>query len=80
MAFERMREAFQKVAKEEAGRLSENRTKNYVKEYRLLAAHHCASRRARRCHGVIFVPKLQQFSSGGLRVVGFRCEEALQLV
>ena len=38
------------------------RANNYVKKYRLLAAHHRASRRARRRYGVILVPALQQFS------------------
>ena len=59
-AFERIREAFEKVAEDEAGKLI-IRTKNCFEEFRLLAAHHCASRRARRCYDVVSVPNLQQF-------------------
>ena len=59
-AFERIREACAESGKRGGGKI-DHRTKNYVEEYRLLAAHHCASRRARRCHDVITVPKLQQF-------------------
>ena len=41
---------------------------------------HCASRRTRRCHPVVVVPTLQQFSFGGLHLVGTYRKEALQLV
>ena len=59
---------FEKLAKGEAGRLSVVQG--------ILSAHRCA-----RCHDIVSVPKLQQFSPGGLRVVGFSWEEeALQLV
>ena len=60
-AFERIREAFEKVAEEEARRLSTVK-RIMLKSTDYLAAHHCASRRARRCHDVISVPKLQQLS------------------
>ena len=73
-AFERIREASEKYGK------IEHCTRNYVEEYRFPAAYHCASKRTRRCHDVIFMPKLQRLSPGRLRVVGFRWEEALQLV
>ena len=39
-----------------------------------------ASRRAMRCHLVIFAPALQKFSSGRLRLVGLSWAEAHLLV
>ena len=44
------------------------------------AAYHPASRRTSRCYSVVSVPKLKQFSAGGLHVVRFSWKEALQLV
>ena len=64
-AFHRIQEAFEKVAKDEARKLST--VQKYVKKHRLLAAHHRASRRARRCHDVILMS-------------AFSWEEAHQLV
>ena len=77
-AFDRIQEAFEKVAKNEARKLST--VQKYVKKYRLFATSHRASRRARRCHDVILVPAWQQFSSGTLHLVGLREEEAHNLV
>ena len=37
------------------GRKIEHRRKNYVEKYRLLAAHHRASRRTRMCYSVVSV-------------------------
>ena len=51
-----------------------------LKSYWFPAAYHLASRRTRRCHDVVSVPKLQKFSHGGQHVVGFSWEEAVQLV
>ena len=51
---------------------------NYVKEHGFLAAYHRASWEDN--HSVVFVPTLQQFSSGGLHMVGIDDEEPLQLV
>ena len=63
------------------GRKIEHRTKNHVEKHtQITAAHHGASRRARRCHDVISVAKLQQVSPGRQRVVGFSWQEAQQLV
>ena len=47
-------------------------TGHYVGEYRFPASYHRASRRSRRCHDVVYVPKLQQFHLGGLHVGGFQ--------
>ena len=77
-AFERIREALKKVAKEEAGRLSI--VQRIMLKYRLLAAHRCASTRTRMCHDVVSAHKLQQFSPGRLRVMGFSWQETQQLV
>ena len=66
--FERIRDAFEKVAKDEAERI-EHRARN-VEEYGFPAASHRARRRTRRCHDVVSVLKLQQFSLGRLHVVG----------
>ena len=76
-AFERIRDAFENVAKDEAGRF-ERRTRNSVEEYRFPAAYHRASRTTRRCHDVVSLLQLQQVSLGRLRQVGFSGEEALQ--
>ena len=46
-AFDRIQEAFEKVAKDE-GKKAEYSARSYVEKYRLLAAHYRASRRARR--------------------------------
>ena len=67
-AFERIREASEKVAKDEAGRLSSVQG-IVLKRHRFPAAYHRASRRTRRCHDVVLVPELQQLSPGRLRVV-----------
>ena len=48
-AFGRVQEAFEKVAQDEARKLSTVQ-EDHVQKYRLLAAHHRANRRARRCH------------------------------
>ena len=72
-AFERIREAFEKVAKDEAGNLN-------IVQGIMLKAYHRASRRTRRCHCVVSVPTLQQFPFGGLHFVGLDRKEALQLV
>ena len=53
----------------------EHRAKNHVEEHRQLEG------KARRCHAVMFVPTLQQFSTGRLRlVVSAGKKEAQQLV
>ena len=79
-AFERKREAFGKVAKDEAERL--NMVQGIMSKSAdfLRRVIHRASRRTRRCHDVVSGTKLQQFSPGGLGVVDFSSEEAPQLV
>ena len=76
--FHRIKEAFEKVAKDVEK--TEHRPRNHDKQHGLRAAHHRASRRAKRRHDVIVVPALQQFSCGRLRLVGLSGEEAQQLV
>ena len=56
-AFDRINEAFEKVAKDEARKLSTN-PRNHDKKCRLLAAHHPASGEPRRRYDVILVPAL----------------------
>ena len=56
VGFERIREEFEKVAEDEAGKF-EHRTSNYVEESRFPAAYHRVSR-----SDVVSVPHLQQFS------------------
>ena len=55
-AFVRIKEAFEKVAKDEARK--EHRPRNHDKKHRLLATHHRASGEARRRYDVILVPAL----------------------
>ena len=55
-----MREAYEKVARDEIGRLGIEEKQ----EHGLLAAGHCASRWNGRCHFVVCLPALQQFSFG----------------
>ena len=56
-AFDRMKEAFEKVAKDEAKK-AEQRPSNHDKKHRLRATHHRVSGEARRRHDVKLVPAL----------------------
>ena len=67
-AFDRIKEAFELVAQDEAEQMSI--VQEIMLRSGLPAANHCASRRTRRCHNVVLVPDLQQFPFGGLRLVG----------
>ena len=71
------RETNETVAKEEAGRLG---TENLQKKHGLPEANHCSRWREWRIYFVVRLPALQQFSSGGLYLVGIDRKEALQLV
>ena len=55
-AFDRMKEAFEKVAKDEVRK--EHRPRNHDKKHRLPATHHRASGEAGRRYDVILVPAL----------------------
>ena len=78
-AFERIREAFEKEAKHEAGRL-------YIVQGFMLKSTDFLRRiiapagEQGGCYSVVSVPKLQQVSSGELHVLGFSWKEAVQLV
>ena len=72
-ASDRIKEAFEQVAQDEAEKLS-------IVQYRLLAAYHRASRRAGRSHNVLFVPALHRFPLGRLHLVGLRRKRTQQLV
>ena len=78
-AFDRIKEAFEKVAKDEARKLST--VQEIVMEVRItcgaLSRQHSE---ARRRFDVIRVPALQQFPDGRLRLVGLRGEQAHKLV
>ena len=74
-----IREAYEKVVKEEAGRLGIVR-ENLRKSTDFLRANLCAGRWNERSHFVVCLPALQQFFSGGLYLVGIDGEEARQLV
>ena len=74
-----IREAYEKVVKEEAGRLGIVR-ENLRKSTDFLRANLCAGRWNERSHFVVCLPALQEFSSGGLYLVGFDGEEARQQV
>ena len=74
-----IREAYEKVVREEAGRLGIVR-ENWRKSTDFLRANLCAGRWNERSHFVVCLPALQQFSSGGLYLVGIDGEEARQLV
>ena len=54
-AFDRIKEAFDFVAKDEVENMSIVQEIMF-KKYGLLAANHCARRRTRRCHDVVLVP------------------------
>ena len=73
-AFDRIKEAFELVAQDEAEKLSIVQEIN-AQKYGLFAENHCARWRTRRSHNVVPVPKLQQFPSGRLRLVGLQGEE-----
>ena len=68
-AFERIREAFEKVAKDEAGKLSIV-PRMMLKSTDYLRRIIGPAGRARRCHVVISVPAMQPFSPGRLRLMG----------
>ena len=55
-AFDRIKEAFEKVARVEARK--EHRPRNHDKKHRLFAMHHRASGEARRRYDVILLPAL----------------------
>ena len=74
-AFDRIKEAFDLVAKDEVEKMS------IVQEITLTStANPCDRQRTRRCHNVLLVPELQQFLPGRLRSVGLCWEEVHQLV
>ena len=68
-AFDRIKEAFEKVAQDEAEKVRIVQEIVFEK-HGLLAAHHRASWRTRRSHNVLLVPALQQFPIVRLRLVG----------
>ena len=68
-AFDRIKEAFELVARDEAEK-GEHCARYHAWKHGLLAAHHRASWRRRRSHTVSLVPALQQFPIGRLRLVG----------
>ena len=84
---ERIREAHEKSSKRWNWTLG-NRPWNFEEEHRLREADHCAGPWNGRSHPVVYLPAWQQFSSGGLHLVGIdrtrrqqqQEEEALQLV
>ena len=69
MSFERIREAHEKVAKDEIGRLGIVQ-EILKKSTDFFAAGHRASRWNGRCHLVVCLPALKQFSFGGLQSAG----------
>ena len=70
--FERTREAFEKVAKDEA-----HRTRTCVEEHRFPAAYHRADKEVSLCR---ICAQIVTVSLGGQHVAGFSWKEALQLV
>ena len=78
-AFDRIEEAFEKVAKDEARKLSTVQEIMY-KKYRLPAAHHRASWRTRRSHNVPLVPRIVTVSRWKTTFGGSQGEKAYNLV
>ena len=78
-AFDRIREAFEQLAQDEAAQLSIVQ-ELMIRKHGLLATHHRVSGWARRRYDVILVPALQQFPFGRLNLVGIRERRAHQLV
>ena len=68
-AFDRIEEAFELVAQEEAEKMSIVQ-EIVLRKHGISAVNHCARRRTRRSHNVVLVPALQQFPFGRLRLVG----------
>ena len=68
-ASDRLKEALEKVAQDEAGQ-AEHRARNRDQKHGLVAAHHCASWRTRRSYDVLLLPELQQFPLGRRHLVG----------
>ena len=66
--FDRIKEAFELVAGRDTK--DEHCARDHAQKHRLLAAYHRASWRTGRSHNILPVPKLQQFPSGRLHVVG----------
>ena len=66
-AFDRVKEAFDWVAKDEVEKMSI--VQEIMFKSTVFAANHCARWRTRRSHNVVPVPKLQQFPFGRLRLV-----------
>ena len=67
---EKIHEAYEKLAKEEIGRLGFC-AGNLEEKYGLFEEDHCASRWKERSHFAVNLPALQQFRLGGLHLVGF---------
>ena len=78
-AFDRMKEAFEKVAKGEAKKLI-TVPSNHDKKYIGPAAHCRANRGTGRRYDVILVPAFSQFPDGRLRLVGLWRDKAYKLV
>ena len=68
-AFDRSKEAFETVAQDEKEKVILV-PEIMLQNHGLLAANHCTRRRTMRSHNVLFVPELQQFPTGRLRLVG----------
>ena len=67
-AFDRIKEAFDLVAQDEAEK-NEHCARDHAQKYGLFAVNHCARWRTRRSHNVVPVPALQQFPLGRLHLV-----------
>ena len=68
-SFDRIKEAFEQVAKDEDRKLSIVQ-EIMIRSAESLRTHHRASGGARRRYDVILVPALKQFPVGRLRLVG----------
>ena len=69
LAFDRIKEAFELVAQDEAEKMSIVQ-EDHAQKHGFFAAHHRASRRTRRSDNVVLEPALQHFPFGRLRLVG----------